>query len=306
MIANLKSLSHIWENAEVELIENQGLYPHSPTTFLFKDRKTFNIEWLPILSRSTDSNTVLRWIRERFPESEKPQYFKIIFVIKVYAPAEVPDNYQDDDDNDDWDEFRLENNQTQEILQFRSVEEVIGKKQPIKRLNNDIDEFRLENNQTQQILQFRSVVYEEVGMYCEYDENDPSLKADNILPTIKLSRARRCIENTFGIMAAKFRILLRPIETSHEVSDAIVKAILCLHNFLIEYSPPGKRHPREMADFGLSNKHNGQWRCEIQPQATAVIRRRGDDVRGNSQEIRNKLTEYISGVGAVGWQDNYL
>ncbi|KAI1710117.1 hypothetical protein DdX_10790 [Ditylenchus destructor] len=35
-------------------------------------------------------------------------------------------------------------------------------------------------------------------------------------------------------MAAKFRILLRPIETSHEVSDAIVKAILCLHNFLLE------------------------------------------------------------------------
>ncbi|KAI1710877.1 protein ALP1-like [Ditylenchus destructor] len=102
--------------------------------------------------------------------------------------------------------------------------------------------------------------------------------------------------------------MLRPIETSHEVSDAIVKAILCLHNFLIEYSPPGRRHPREMADYGLSNEENGQWRREIQPlqQATAVIRRRGGDFRGNSQEIRNKLTEYISGVGAVGWQDEYL
>ncbi|KAI1700971.1 hypothetical protein Ddc_17857 [Ditylenchus destructor] len=41
-------------------------------------------------------------------------------------------------------------------------------------------------------------------------------------------------------------------------------------------------------------------------QATAVIRRRGGDVRGNSQEIRNKLTEYIRGAGAVGWQDEYL
>ncbi|KAI1711837.1 hypothetical protein Ddc_12670 [Ditylenchus destructor] len=110
-------------------------------------------------------------------------------------------------------------------------------------------------------------------------------------------------------MAAKFRILLRPIETSHEVSDAIVKAILCLHNFLLEYSPPGKRHPREMADFGLTNEENGQWRREIQPlpQATALIeQRRGGNRTGNSHEIRNKLTEYISGVGAVGWQDNYL
>ncbi|KAI1707295.1 hypothetical protein Ddc_14901 [Ditylenchus destructor] len=107
-------------------------------------------------------------------------------------------------------------------------------------------------------------------------------------------------------MAAKFRILLRPIETSHEVSDAIVKAILCLHNFLLEYSPPGKRHPREMADYGLTNEENGQWRREIQSLQQAVIRRHGDDVRGNSQEIRKKLTEYISGVGTVAWQDEYL
>ncbi|KAI1712497.1 hypothetical protein DdX_09584 [Ditylenchus destructor] len=70
---------------------------------------------------------------------------------------------------------------------------------------------------------------------------------------------------------------------------------------------PG-RHPRAMADYGLRNEDNGQWRRDIQPQqqATAVIRRRGGDVRGNSQEIRNKLTEYFSGIGAVGWQDNYL
>ncbi|KAI1699396.1 hypothetical protein DdX_17344 [Ditylenchus destructor] len=56
-----------------------------------------------------------------------------------------------------------------------------------------------------------------------------------------------------------------------------------------------------MADYGLRNEDNGQWRRDIQPQqqATAVIRRRGGDVRGNSQEIRNKLTEYISGIGAM-------
>ncbi|KAI1693445.1 hypothetical protein Ddc_22815 [Ditylenchus destructor] len=62
-------------------------------------------------------------------------------------------------------------------------------------------------------------------------------------------------------------------------------------------------------DSGLTNEENGQWRREIQPlqQATALIeQRRGGNRTGNLQEIRNKLTEYISGVGAVGWQDNYL
>lgn len=115
------------------------------------------------------------------------------------------------------------------------------------------------------------------------------------------------IENVFGIMANKWRILLRTIETSDKTADLIVKAIVVLHNFLLEYSHPA-RDPRRMADYGLGNEENGLWRDEIQPlpQATAAIRLRGANNYSNeARNIRKSLTKYFSDVGIVSWQDNY-
>ena len=47
-----------------------------------------------------------------------------------------------------------------------------------------------------------------------------------------LPRARRIIENTFGIIAAKFRIFQRPIVASPEKVTCITKAACSLHNYL--------------------------------------------------------------------------
>lgn len=38
----------------------------------------------------------------------------------------------------------------------------------------------------------------------------------------RLSRARRCIENAFGIMAARFRVFLRPIAANPKQAEQIV------------------------------------------------------------------------------------
>ena len=48
----------------------------------------------------------------------------------------------------------------------------------------------------------------------------------------RLCRARRVVENTFGILVSKWRIFRQPIIAKVETVDAIVKASCVLHNFL--------------------------------------------------------------------------
>ncbi|KAK8787435.1 hypothetical protein V5799_022789 [Amblyomma americanum] len=50
----------------------------------------------------------------------------------------------------------------------------------------------------------------------------------------RLSRARRCVENAFGVMASRFRIFRRVINLLPENADYVVMASCVLHNFLVE------------------------------------------------------------------------
>ena len=46
------------------------------------------------------------------------------------------------------------------------------------------------------------------------------------------SRARKTVENTFGILSAKWRIYHHPIRASPETVESIIKGTICLHNYL--------------------------------------------------------------------------
>ncbi|XP_017482455.1 PREDICTED: uncharacterized protein LOC108371411 isoform X2 [Rhagoletis zephyria] len=50
----------------------------------------------------------------------------------------------------------------------------------------------------------------------------------------RLCRARRVVENAFGILAQKFRIFFRPIETKISTTILTIKTACVLHNYLIE------------------------------------------------------------------------
>lgn len=64
-----------------------------------------------------------------------------------------------------------------------------------------------------------------------YSKN--SIKSDEEkIYNYRHSRARRTVENAFGILAGRWRVFLKPIETQPETCDYIVLAACCLHNML--------------------------------------------------------------------------
>lgn len=92
----------------------------------------------------------------------------------------------------------------------------------------------------------------------------------------RLSRARRVIENAFGILAARFRILLRAIDCCRVTTIAVVKACLVLHNLLLiedKNIPSGKRKycPGGFADSegGNGKFARGKWR-NVKPEKEKV------------------------------------
>ena len=57
--------------------------------------------------------------------------------------------------------------------------------------------------------------------------------AQNRVFNYRLSRARRCVENAFGILCQIFRIFRRPILVDAEKSQKIVLAACSLHNYIL-------------------------------------------------------------------------
>ncbi|XP_023239755.1 protein ALP1-like [Centruroides sculpturatus] len=96
----------------------------------------------------------------------------------------------------------------------------------------------------------------------------------------RLSRARRVIENTFGILSARWRILCRCIQASPETVDSIIKACVCLHNFVMtkeskinsdmKFYCPSHFIDKEAADGTIIE---GQWRKEIGSESSSLPQR---------------------------------
>lgn len=132
----------------------------------------------------------------------------------------------------------------------------------------------------------------------------------------RLSRSRRCIENCFGIMAARWRFLRRPAIASPDRVESFVRAACVLHNYLQlgEDTLPDEQRlycPSGFADTYASNGSliPGQWRADDPSmfQTVALTNAPCNRYGSAASKIRDTLADYfVSDAGSVNWQDRLV
>lgn len=123
----------------------------------------------------------------------------------------------------------------------------------------------------------------------------------------RLSRARRVVENAFGILTSRWRIYQKPINTSLETVDVIIKVTICLHNLLMNES---FYCVASYADRTSINGEilEGDWRrknfnCFNDANNRSFA---SNNYTRRANEIRNIFTDYFMNEGQVPWQDEVI
>ena len=125
----------------------------------------------------------------------------------------------------------------------------------------------------------------------------------------RLSRARRIVENGFGILANRLRIFMQPIALAPEKVEKIVMACCCLHNFLrIRLGSNSIYTPSGSIDTEDPEIVLADWRQGPQPQGLQLLERQGSSrLTSSAKELQDYMCDYFnSDDGSVPWQQNMI
>lgn len=99
------------------------------------------------------------------------------------------------------------------------------------------------------------------------------------------------MENTFGILSARWRLLLKPIEASEKNLDNIIESMCCLHNYLISRSDTG----------GLPGEGERGDDLQLQ-QAQNIVNPHANHAAQAARQMQSNLMAFLNLAGAVEWQ----
>lgn len=134
-----------------------------------------------------------------------------------------------------------------------------------------------------------------------------SLNAAQRIYNYRLSRARRVVENAFGILSARFRVLLNAINLDANKTTRITLACCALHNFLIEKTPA-------YAGGGMPDRYTsegefipGEWRRLAQSEESGTEDMPSQYMPPTAIAIREELKEYFTSIdGELPWQYRFI
>lgn len=114
----------------------------------------------------------------------------------------------------------------------------------------------------------------------------------------RLSRARRIIENVFGIMSNRFRIFHTAINLRLDRIDLVVLTCCLLHNFLRKSSSPYATDNVFDIDINTNDSTSA-----IGFTSLNITNR---NASSNAKNVREAFVQYFNGEGSVSWQDDKI
>lgn len=120
------------------------------------------------------------------------------------------------------------------------------------------------------------------------------------------SRARRVVENAFGILSSVFRVLRKPMLLGPEIATKITLTTIYLHNFLRKrpsreiYTPPGIFDSERDGEI-----RSGKWRNDQPMTSLMPIRNIPRRTSERPKNIRLHLANHFVLNDPLPWQDNY-
>lgn len=144
---------------------------------------------------------------------------------------------------------------------------------------------------------------------CKPYSTDLNVGSPKRVCNYRISRARRVVENAFGLLTSVFRILHKTIDLNLENTKKVVMVCAYLHNLLRRstqnenlYSPPGV-FDNEDTDTGIVVP--GSWR-----NSTVTLTGLQSMPRNScrkAKKVRDEFMYYfMSHQGRLAWQDMYL
>lgn len=106
----------------------------------------------------------------------------------------------------------------------------------------------------------------------------------------RLSRARRIVETSFGILSTVWRIFKSPLRTHLETSMRVIKACVCLHNFILKFEP------KRQKILTMASSRDAYENCftNLPPDSEVPVT--------GAAQIRERLAHHFMSSGAVEFQ----